>query len=306
MEGVEKMMAAIHEKKCKILSPITDASTGEITCATCGSVILERGVETGPEQVGISKEEYESNTRVGSKATLKISDMGLSTIIQKNNKDSTGKNLSTENARIFYRLRLWDRNSRYKQEYRSLNKAFTILDGIRVKLGLPDSAVEKSAHIFRKAAAKKMLSGRSTSGILCATVYLACRLTNTPRTLQDVAKAGNVKRKYLQRIYRFLIRELDFNPQTYNPRVFVERIANGVEAEAKTRIDAIRIMDKVRDIGISTSKNPMAIAAAVVQLASVMNNEKISQVRISQESGISAVTIRDRAKEIRNKLGGDM
>lgn len=45
MEGAEKMMVAIHEKKCKNLSPITDPSTGEITCGTCGSVILERGIE---------------------------------------------------------------------------------------------------------------------------------------------------------------------------------------------------------------------------------------------------------------------
>ena len=55
-------MSVIHEKNCKNLYPITDVSTGEITCASCGSVILERAVVTGPEQVGLSKEEYESNT----------------------------------------------------------------------------------------------------------------------------------------------------------------------------------------------------------------------------------------------------
>ena len=299
-------MSVIHEKNCKNLYPITDISTGEIACASCGSVILEKAVVTGPEQIGLSKEEYESNTRVGKKLTLKLSDMGLSTVIQKSNKDSTGKSLSSENARIFHRLRLWDRNSRYKQEQKSFNKAFTVLDAIKSKLGLPESVVEKSAYLFRKASAKKILSGRSTIGILCATVYMACRLTNTPRTIQDIANAGNVKRKYLQGVCRFLMLELEINPETFSPIDFVERVANSVGAGNKTRMTALKMMATVQENGISASKNPMAMAAAVVHLASLENGEKISQIKIAKVSGISAVTIRDRAKEIRQKIGGDI
>ena len=299
-------MSVTHEKNCKNLYPITDISTGEIACASCGSVILERAVVTGPEQIGLSKEEYESNTRVGKKLTLKLSDMGLSTVIQKSNKDSTGKSLSSENARIFHRLRLWDRNSRYKQEQKSFNKAFTVLDAIKSKLGLPESVVEKSAYLFRKASAKKILRGRSTIGILCATVYMACRLTNTPRTIQDIANAGNVKRRYLQGISRFLMLELEINPETFSPIDFVERVANSVGAGNKTRMTSLKMMATVQENGISASKNPMAMAAAVVHLASLENGEKISQIKIAKVSGISAVTIRDRAKEIRQKIGGDI
>ena len=300
------MMTILHEKNCKNLYPITDFVTGEITCGSCGSVILEKAVDIGPEHIGFSKEEYESNIRTGRKLTLKISDMGLSTTIERSNKDSTGKSLSSENVRIFHRLRLWDRNSKYKQQYQSFNKAFTLLDAMKSKLGLPDVVVEKSAYLFRKAAAKKILSGRSTLGILCATIYLACRLTNTPRTLQDVAIAGNVKRKYLQRVYRFLMKELDVNPESFSPVDFIERISNSIGAGNKTRRDALRLMQTVQESGISTSKNPMAMAATVVHLAAFKNKEKISQIKIAEFSGISAVTIRDRAKEIRKKLGGEI
>jgi len=299
------MMYVIHSKECKNLSPITDFITGEITCCKCGSVILEKGIDVGPEQVGLTKERFESNTRIGAKLTLKISDMGLSTIIQKSNKDSTGKNLSMENSRIFHRLRLWDRNSKYKTDYKSFNKAFILLDAISAKFGLPDIAVEKSAHIFRKAAAKKILSGRSTYGILCAAVYLSCRITGTPRTLQDIADAGNIKRKDLQRTYRFLITQLEFNPNSFSPIDFVERVVTQVGAGKKTRMDSLQLMKRVLDSGIGTSKNPMSIAAAVVSLASSANSDKISQLKISEVSGISTVTIRDRSKEIRKKLGGE-
>ena len=299
-------MTALHEKNCKNLLPITDFSTGEITCANCGSVIVEKGVDIGSEQSGFSKEGFGSNSRTGRKITLKLSDMGLSTIIEKYNKDSSGKSLSLENARIFHRLRLWDRNSKYQIDNPSFNKAFILLDAIKSKLGLPEVVVEKSAYLFRKSAAKKILSGRSTTGILCAIVYLSCRLTNTPRTIQDVADAGNVKRKYLQRVYRFLARELEINPESFNPSDFVERISKSINLGNKSRRDAILLMKKVQELGISTSKNPMAVAAAVVHLSVVKNNEKISQIQISKSSGISAVTIRDRSKEIQKKLGGEI
>lgn len=298
-------MITIHEKNCKNLLPITDFSTGEITCANCGSVIVEKGVDTGPEQSGFSKEEG-SNSRTGRKITLKLSDMGLSTVIEKSNKDSTGRNLSLENARIFHRLRLWDRNSKYQSDNPSFNKAFIMLDAIKSKLGLPEVVVEKSAYLFRKSAAKKILSGRSTTGILCAVVYLSCRLTNTPRTIQDVANAGNVKRKYLQRVYRFLARELDVTPESFTPADFVERISKSISLGNKARRDAIRLMNMVQDLGISTSKNPVSVAAAVIYLAAIKNKEKISQIQISKVSGISAVTIRDRAKDIQKKLGGEI
>ena len=57
-----------------------------------------------------------------------------------------------------------------------------------------------------------LLIGRSTAEILCSVVYLACRLSNTPRSIQDISEAANIKKKALQRIYRMLLRELDDPP----------------------------------------------------------------------------------------------
>jgi len=54
---------------------------------------------------------------------------------------------------------------------------------------------------------------------------------------------------------------------------------------------------------VSTSKNPMAMAAAAVYLASTITDEGVSQLKISKISGISAVTIRERRKEIVMKIG---
>lgn len=292
----------VHQKNCKDIRIVTDIGTGEVACQNCGAVLLEKAVDLGPETTGLSKEEYTASSRVGRKISLKMADMGLSTIIESNDIDSTGKALSKENRRMFYRLRMWDRNSRSAITVKSFQKAFLMLDGIRTKLALPESVVDETAYIFRKIFAKKILTGRSTSEILCATVYIACRLTNTPRTLQDVADAGNIKRKNIQRTYRFLVKELEIYPQAYNPHEFVSRISKSINISERTERLAFKIVTLSEKAGISTSKNPMSIAAAAIYLAAKKNMEKVSQIKISHVSGISAVTIRDRAKEITKGL----
>jgi transcription initiation factor TFIIB len=296
----------VHQKNCNDFKIITDMSTGETACSNCGSVSNEQPVYMGSENTGVTKENYLKNSRVGAKISLKMADMGLSTLIESKNKDSAGKILSNENRRMFYRLRMWDRNSRHANTVQSYQKAFLILDGIRTKLGLPDSVVEHSAYLFRKIAMKKLLGGRSTLGIISATVYIACRETNTPRTLQDVANAANLKRKNLQKTYRFLANELQIYPVSYNPREFVTRISKGAKVSEKTERLAFKVVSLAQKNGVSTSKNPMSIAAAAVYIAVQKNNEKISQIKISEASGITAVTIRDRAKEIKKELGGEI
>ena len=296
----------VHQKNCKKNSMITDADTGEIACSNCGAVSLEKIIDSSAEFSGFSSEDYQNNSRVGMKTSLKMADRGLSTIMESQDRDSSGKRLSNENRRMFYRLRMWDRNSRSSISVKSFQKAFTLLDGISSKLALPESVIEETAYLFRKIAAKKILAGRSTVAVLCATTYMTCRLTDTPRTLQDIANAGNLKKKNLQRVYRFLMKELELYPGTYNPMEFVTRVAKAVGLSEKTERLAFKILIISEKNNVSASKNPMAMAAAAINLASVMNNEKTTQLKISEASGISAVTIRERTKEIKKKIGGEI
>ena len=293
----------IHQKNCKKNEMITDAYTGEIACGSCGIVSSDQIVDQGSESVGSNPNDYMNNSRVGAKRSLKMIDMGLSTIIEAKDRDVTGKPLSLENRRMFYRLRMWDRNSRSAASSKSFQKAFILLDAISSKLGLPESVVEETAYLFRKIAARKILAGRSTSAMLCATIYITCRITDTPRTLQDVVEAGNIKKKVLQRTYRFLAKELDLSPEAYSPSEFVTRIAKGLTLSEKTQRLAFKILDLCAKKQVSTSKNPMAMAAAAVYLASTITVEGVSQLKISKISGISAVTIRERRKEIVMKIG---
>jgi len=287
------------DKTCAHFLKVTDAITGEITCGNCGVVLFENTIDFGSENISQAMDEYQNSARTGQKISLKMADMGLSTTMQSQNRDSTGRYISAENRRMFYRLRMWDRNSRYALTKQSYIKAFIFLDGIRSKLGLPEHVVEKSAYLFRKVEQKKLLVGRSNQSVMCAVVYIACRLTDTPRTLNDIADAAGIKKKVIQRVYRLLSANLDdIQSVSYSPTEFIERISSEVMVSEKTRRDARKILEFGRKIGITSGKHPMSMAAAAVYLAVLDNHEKVSQTKIAQISGISAVTIRNRVKEL--------
>ena len=108
---------------------VSDSTTGEVMCSACGEVVSENLAELGPESVQTG-EDYMSKSRTGRKSTLAFNDMGLSTVIQQSDKDATGKNLSGEMKRTFYRLRMWDKNSKALPGHRNMQKAFTLLEGL--------------------------------------------------------------------------------------------------------------------------------------------------------------------------------
>ena len=289
----------IHEcsnKKSAKTSLITDNSTGEIMCADCGHVLTERLEDIGAEYSLHSSEDYNGKSRVGRKSTLAFNDMGLSTVIEQADRDSTGKGLSGEMKRTFYRLRMWDKNSKARPGQRNMQKAFTILDGLKSKLSLSEAAVEKSAYIYRKLLGKKIGRGRSIPVIISASIYAACRFTNTPRTIQDISNATNIKRTTIHRMYRLLVRELDLTIETYNPIEFISRISSTLNVTEKSQRDAIKILIKAESLMMTSGKNPMAIAATVVYLAALANNQKITQTQVANASEISSVTIRNLCK----------
>ena len=286
-------------KKQEILL-ITDSNTGEIMCSLCGQVLSDKISEISSDTTIHSNEDYLSKSRTGAKSTLAFDDMGLSTLIQKVDKDSTGKSLSVDNKRTFYRLRMWDRNSKAKSRNRNMQKAFMILEGLKAKLALSDVTVEQTAYIYRKVLTKKICRGRSIPIILSAVLYAACRFTNTPRTIQDISTAVNLKKSSVHKIYRLLVRELDLSVESYNPVSFISRIIAYIGASEKTKRDAIDILTRADAMMITAGKNPMAIAATVVYLSAIKNNENVTQTKIAKASNISSVTIRNLCSAFRS------
>ncbi|MGI0045113.1 MAG: transcription initiation factor IIB, partial [Nitrososphaeraceae archaeon] len=193
---------------------ITDYESGEIICSTCGMVISDKIQSNGPEWrnfeqggtiIGSSAESNPPRQRAGSTFSLARHDKGLFTVIGERDKDVYGRQLDPLVRHSMHKIRMYDVRTQLAFRDRNRIRAFSELDKLKNKLGLSDSIVEKTAYIYRKAEKRGIIRGRTIHSILAASLYIACREMVAPKTLKEIAKAGDIRLKTLSKDYRMLL-----------------------------------------------------------------------------------------------------
>ncbi len=289
--------------RCGKGSMLTDNDSGEMFCSKCGFVATERVEQEGPEWRSFSKDSGQDRTRTGTPISLAMHDMGLATIINPQNKDASGKPLTASMKSTIERLRTWDSRSQVHEPVdRNFRQAFSELDRLKDKLALSDAVIEKTAYIYRKALEKGLVRGRSIQALIASALYAACRNTETPRTLTDVANGINIKRKDVARCYRLLLRDLDLKMPVVDPINVVSRIASITDLSEKTKRKAREFLKEASRLEVSAGKDPMGLAAAALYLACVMMGENTTQKDIANAAGVTEVTIRNRYKGLKEVL----
>ncbi|MCH2404009.1 MAG: transcription initiation factor IIB [Nitrososphaerales archaeon] len=282
---------------------VIDSSGGEMNCSNCGFVVVDKIEEEGPEWRAFSKEEKDDRARTGVPSSLAMHDMGLATVIGAEDRDAAGRSLPASMKAAIERLRTWDGRSQVHEPVdRNLRQAFSELDRLADKLNLSDAVIEKAAYIYRKALEKGLVRGRSISALIAASLYAACRDTETPRTLKDVAAACNIKKKDIARCYRLLLREMNMRMPVVDPTKCVSRIASKAGLSEKTKRSALVILHKAEATRTSAGKDPMGLAAAALYVACVMEGESKTQKDVAEAAGVTEVTIRNRYKGLKAAL----
>jgi transcription initiation factor TFIIB len=284
---------------------VTDPESGEIICSNCGMVLSDKVEDTSHSErhVFTGGQIDETRARTGAPTSLASHDMGLATLVGKDDKDASGTKIDPSIHSTMQRLRTWDfRLQLNTSSDRNLREAFKLLDTLKDKLGLSDAVVENTAYLYRKAQQRKFLRGRSIPSVICAATCIACRDLGISKTMKDIAAASNVKRKNIARIYRQLMLELDYKVPNIDPAKCVVRVANKANLTEKTKRQALNIMEKVTENEISAGKDPMGLAATVLYISCIKTGENISQKEISYVAGVTEVTLRNRFKDLKNQL----
>lgn len=242
-------------------------------------------LEHGPNKNGLDREN--SNT-----LSLRMYDKGLPTIMGSTHKDFEGRLLTSDIKTKFGRLRLLDNRIKSQSTSNTVVKSFLLLDGVKAKLAIPEHTAEKAAYLFRKSIIGQPRHVRSYASTMLASLYAACKLTGTPRTMQEIAAAADVKKRVILRDYRLLVESFDLSFEPYRPSEFVARICSGLGLTEKTCRQAVNILSKVKQ-DVFYGKNPIALAAAAVYISCKNNAERINQLRIASLAGISNVSLRN-------------
>ncbi|HEY9846108.1 MAG TPA: hypothetical protein V6D03_07915, partial [Candidatus Caenarcaniphilales bacterium] len=256
---------------------VTDHECGEVICTRCGVVVDRLESPAVQEWRSFSVDDFYRRSRTGGATSLARYNKGLLTTIG-NSRDTKEKGLN------FDRIRVWDFRIQAAND-RSLKQALPVLEHLKESLALPDTIVEKSAYFYRKAARINLIKGRTVSSVLAASVYLACRELETPRTLNEVSSASNVPRKKISRDYRLLVHTFDPKIPAIDHVRCITRIANKVGLSEKTKRMGVKIMRQVIAMQVSAGKGPMGIAATVLYIACLQAGEMKTQKELSIAAG---------------------
>ncbi len=280
-----------------------DYNRGELVCNECGLVIDEDFIDHGPEWRAFDSDQREKRVRVGAPMTLTIHDKGLTTDIDWANKDSYGKMISPRNRGQLYRLRKWQRRIRIANSTeRNLARALSYLDRIASSMGLPRSVRETAAMIYRKAALKNLVRGRSIEGVAAAALYAACRQCHVPRTLDEISSVAGISRKDIGRNYRFVTKKIRLKLLPTSPGDYISRFCSELKLGTEVKAKAMEILKLATEKSLISGRSPVGSTAASLYIASILCGERRTQREIADVAGVTEVTIRNRYKELVRKL----
>jgi len=296
-----------YTKKCSECGGINlakDYSRGEIVCQDCGLVVTEDLADHGPEWRAFDSEQHKKRARAGPPMKYTLHDKGLSTAISWKNRDAYGRSIPTKNRSQIYRLRKWQRRTRISSaSERSLAEAFSVLSRVSSRLNLPRTIRERAGMLYRKAAKKNLIRGRSVEVVVIATVYAACRLAGMPRTLDELSKISNMSRRDIGRTYRFIVRELGVKMTVPSPLDYISRFINDLKLSQEVKKKSVQILKQAINKELTSGRGPIGLAAASLYMASISCGERRTQKEISDVARVTEVTIRNRYKELSKKLG---
>ncbi len=299
----EKVEEFILCPECGSKHLIKDYSRAEVVCRSCGLVIDEDLIDQGPEWRAFDSEQREKRSRTGSPMTYTLHDKGLSTAIGWTNKDAYGKRIPTRNRAQLYRMRKWQRRVRIADATeRNLALALSEIDRMASTLGLPRNVRETASMIYRKAALKKLVRGRSVDGIAATSLYAACRQCHVPRTLDEISRVANISRRDLGRNYRYVSSELELKLMPTSPKDYIPRFCSELKLSNDVQVKTLDILRCAANQELTSGRGPTGLAAATLYIASVLCGERRTQREVADIAGVTEVTIRNRYKELVEKL----
>ncbi len=273
---------------------------GELVCTRCGTIIDIQDIDMSAEWRAFNMEQKSERTRTGAPVTFTKHDKGFLTQIG-NSKAELYKVSSKKRAQ-YYRLRNWNKRLTSSKD-RNLSYSLSELVRQISYLGLKQSVHEEVARKYEKAVEMGLVRGRSMESIITALIYAVAREQGTPRTLSELSAASGIEKREIGRAYRYICRQLGIRILPAKPEEYIPRFASLLGLSGRVQAKAKQILKKAADADIISGKGPTGIAASSLYIAAVLCGEKRTQRDIADVVGVTEVTIRNRYKDLVERLG---
>ncbi len=272
--------------ECGSTNLITDPKHAEVYCADCGVVIAENLVDLGPEWRSYDDEQASKRIRTGPPMSYRIHNKGL----------------STPAPEAFARTRRLRGIISMDSSEKILSFALGEIDRMASALKLPPEIREETAVLYRRAAKQNLIKGRSIEELVSAMLYITCRQYGVPRTLKEIAEFSRMPLRKIRRAYIFLLRKLEIKLAPADPAQYVPRFCSELGLSDAIRERAIEILKRGEGAGTAKGWGPTGTAAAAIYLAANLSGTSVAEKEIAKVAGTTPITIRNRCKELEEKL----
>lgn len=298
-KNIEVLLSEERElcSECNEKSLYTDEQRGEVICRNCGAVY--ETVQIGQAKKAFTKKEIEDRSTYNPEHKKKL---GAWTTFR-----SSDIKVDAKPAKIakFARLLKYN-NSTTNSKERNYIVAVPKFSTLKIQLNLPDYVDALSWKIYKKAVEKKLMRGRSINSFATACTMIALRHHKLARLPDEARSILNVHSKNLNQALRIIIKEIlpDMKIKYLRTGVkdYLIHVMNECSLSKYTSpcIDICRIVEHVGNHSLM-GKDPKGIAGAIVYSWCKKINYSNTQTYFAQAFKVTEVTLRNRAKELKQK-----
>ena len=281
---------------CYGTSFLEDKRKGETLCRECGTVVEDNAIDTTAEWT--NSEDEPNKARAGAPISLSRADMGIRTIIGSR---ADYSRLGGKLSRKFKKLQKEDIRTATRTE-RNLKYAFDDLKRFASVMNLPASAEEESARLYRKALEKNLIRGRTVESVMAGCIYLACKNFGIPKGFREVCELTKVSQKDFGKAFKHVARRLGIRFAPTSAIDYIPRFGAIMKLKPETQTNAVDILKQVEKTRLDNGRGPHGLAAAAIYIAAQKTGQHITQKMIADATDVTEVTIRNRYKEIADKL----
>lgn len=187
---------------------------------------------------------------------------------------------------------------------------FQIITIMAQNAGIPKMIIDNAIVYHKKISeSETTFRGDNRDGIIAASIYIACRINNYPRTAKEIAAIFHLDAtsatkgcKNALSIINTLEKDMDNKEKTYfgktKPDAFIERYCSKLNINNELTKLCQFISMKIEKMDIMPENTPPSIAAGVVYYVSQLCKLNISKKDVKNVSETSEVTINKCYKKI--------
>ncbi|GAB4316888.1 MAG: transcription initiation factor IIB [Promethearchaeota archaeon] len=291
-----------HACECGSTHFAFDPSRGETICQECGLVREEHIIDSRREYRVFSDAPHgNARDRVGAPPREFIHDRGLSTTIDRRNRDFNGNPISRQMVPKIQRIRQWQNRLGNQASY-NLAYALSQLNKLVSQAQYPTVALESACKLYRKVVKARITRGHSLEEMVAACLLLALRQCKIPATLEDVADLTRVDRRSVAQCARFVVKRLNMSIGPTKVLKFVPKVCAKLGLSHDVQRLAAKLVRKAVKLGLGNGRNPMSIVAASMWMACKLLGVDVMQKDVAKVAGVTPVSLRAHYYELEKRL----